>query len=136
MRKRHRAINVHAVASTGAPHRAGEITESISREQRGVFERRNEEAARQMRLVMFDAVKFCSKLLGIGIKGRRQRFRNTREFRENFEALPRERRHAQRVKKFCAQPRVWISRYGNVTDVRQSEARFLQAVADRLRGKS
>jgi len=89
-----------------------------------------------MRLMVLDAVELCGKLFGIGIKGGRQRLRNTREFRENLDAFPRERRHAQRVKKFCAQPRVRVSRHGNVIDVREREARFLQAITNRLRGKS
>src|SRR5258708_31657101 len=109
MRKSHRAVDPHAAARAGAPHGAREIAESVGGKQRGAFERRNKKAARKMRLVVLDAVKLCAEFFGIGIKGGSQRLRYTREFRENLDTFPRERRHAQRVKKFCAQPRIRIS---------------------------
>ena len=89
-----------------------------------------------MSLVVLDAMKIRANLFGIGIESRSQRFRDTREFRENFEALARERRHAQSIKKFCAQSGVRVSRHGNVVDVRKCQARFLQAITNRLRRKS
>jgi len=89
-----------------------------------------------MRLVMLDAMKLCTNLLGIGIKGRRERLGNPREFREHSDAFPRKRRHTQCVKKFCAQPRVRISRHGDMIDVLERETRFLQTVTNRLRGES
>src|ERR1700730_4413945 len=121
----YRSVDPHVVAGAGAPHRAREIAESVGGKQRGAFERRDEKAAREMRLVVLDAVELGNKLLGVRIKGRRQRLGNTREFRENLDAFPGERRHAQRVEKFRAQPRVRISRYGDVVDVRECEARLL-----------
>src|SRR5438034_8906886 len=96
------AINLHAVAHPEAPHGAGKVAKAIGREQERVFEGRNEKRARQMSLVVLDAMKIRANLFGIGIESRSQRFRDTREFRENFEALARERRHAQSIKKFCA----------------------------------
>src|SRR5260370_39868622 len=101
MRKSHRAIDAHAVARARSPHRAREIAESVGGKQRGAFERRNEKAARKMRLVMLDAVELCAGIFGIGIKCPRQRLRNTREFRENFDAFPRERSEERRVGKEC-----------------------------------
>src|SRR6266436_10319204 len=100
MRKRYHAVNVHAAAGAGAPHRAREIAESVSGKQRGPFERRNEKAAREVRLVMLDAMKFSRDLFGVGIKGRSQGLRNTREFREHFDAFPRKIGHPQSVKEF------------------------------------
>src|SRR2546422_6864468 len=76
----YRPVDAHAAARAGAPHRAGEIAESVGGKQRGAFERRNEKAAREMRQVVLDAVELGSQLLGIGFKGCRQRFGNTREF--------------------------------------------------------
>src|SRR6266436_791985 len=102
------AINVHAAAGAHAPHRAREIAESISGKQRRAFERRNEKAACEMRLVVLDAVKLCTNGFGIGIKGCSQRFGNTRELCKNSDAFAGERRHGQCVKKFCTQPRVRI----------------------------
>ena len=89
-----------------------------------------------MRLVVFDAVKRGASFFWIGVKGCRQRLGNTREFGENFDACPRERRHAQRVQEFGGQPGVRISRHGNVMDVTEREACFLQAITNGLRGKS
>src|SRR6267378_1283058 len=89
-----------------------------------------------MRTVMLDAMKLCLDLLGIGIKGRSQGLRNTGEFREHFDTFPRERRHAQSVKKFRAQPRVRISRHGHMIDVGECESGFLQAVTNGLRWES
>src|SRR5216683_5289951 len=103
MRKHYHAVNVHAAAGAGTPHRAREIAESVSGKQRGPFKRKNEKAAREMRTVMLDAMKLCLDLLGIGIKGCGQGLRNTREFREHFDTFARERGHAQSVKKFRAQ---------------------------------
>src|SRR5712664_5017304 len=125
MRESYRAVDSHAAARAGAPHGAREIAESVGGKQRGTFERRNEKAARKMRPVVLDAVKLCPEFFGIGIKGRRQRLGNASELRENLEAFPCERRHAQRVKKLCAQPRVRVSRPGNVIDVLKGERRFL-----------
>src|SRR5260370_18249672 len=136
MRESYRAVDPHAAARAGAPNGAREIAESVGGKQRGAFERRNKKTARKMRLVVLDAVKLCAEFFGISIKGGSQRLRYTRELRENFDAVPRERRHAQRVKKFCAQPAVRVSRHGNVLDFREREARFLQAITDRLPGKS
>src|SRR5713226_5891968 len=104
MRKSDRAVNAHAVAGAGAPHGAREVAESVGGKQRSAVEGRNEESTREMRLVVFDAMKFCAERFGIGIKGRGQRLGNTREFRENLDAFPCERWHAQGVKKFCGQP--------------------------------
>src|SRR6266478_9646917 len=101
-----------------------------------MLEGRNEESARQVRLVMLDAMKFCRDLFGIGVKGRSQGLRNTDEFRKHFDTSPRERGHAQSVKKFRAQPRVRISRHGNMIDVRECESCFLQAVTNGLRRES
>src|SRR5256884_538322 len=69
----YRPVDTHAAARAGAPHGAGEIAESVGGKQRGAFERRNEKAAREMRQVVLDAVELGNKLLGIGLKGCRQR---------------------------------------------------------------
>src|SRR5437588_2682015 len=136
MRKSYRAVDPHAVARSRAPHCARKIAQTVGGKERGAFERRNKKATCEMRLVVFDAVKLCAKFFWIRVKSRRQRLGNTREFRENSDAFPRERRHAQRVKKLCTQPRERISRHGNLMDVGECEARFLKAITDRLRGKS
>src|SRR5258708_3078596 len=76
LRKSYHAVNAQAAAAAGSPHRAREIAEPVGGKQRGAFERRNEKAAREMRLVMLDAMKFCRNLFGIGIKDRSQGLRN------------------------------------------------------------
>jgi len=80
MRESYRPVDPHAAAGAGAPHGAREIAESVGGKQRGALERRDEKAAREMRLVMFDAVELGSKPLGIRIKGCCQRLGNTGEF--------------------------------------------------------
>src|SRR6266699_2419558 len=129
-------INFHAVAHPEAPHRAGKVAEPVGGKKRGAFEGGNEKSTRKMCLVVLDAMELRVNLLGVGIEGGCKRLGNTRKFRKNFDACLRERRHAQRIKKFCAQPCVRVSRYRDVIDVRECEARFLQAITDRLRGKS
>ena len=98
VRKYNHAVNFHAVAGARSPHRAREIAKPVGGKQSGALEWRNEEATCQMRLMVFDTVKLCANFLWIGIKRRRQRFRNPREFRQHFDAFPRERWHAQRIK--------------------------------------
>ena len=63
----------------GSPHGAGEIAQAVGGEQRGLFERRNEKRAGQMRLVMLDAMKFGANLFGRDVERLRQRFGNAHE---------------------------------------------------------
>ncbi len=77
-----------------------------------------------MRLVVLDAVKLCGKLFGIGIKGRRQRLRNTREFRENLDlkrssstaamSLPSQTIAAEAFPWYALIPSIFISRFVSV----------------------
>src|SRR5260370_35861113 len=108
MREGDSPINFHAVAHPEAPHRAGKVAEPVGGKKRGAFERRNEKSTRKMCLVMLDAIELRVNLFGFGIEGGSERLGNTREFRENFDACPRERRHAQRIKKFRALPCVRV----------------------------
>ena len=62
MGKRNRPVDVHSIALAGAPHGAGEIAEPVRGQQRGLVERRNEKRARQVRLVVLDAVILGSNL--------------------------------------------------------------------------
>src|SRR5712675_478551 len=62
MGKGDRSGDVHAIRASRAPHRAGKIAQSIRGEESSVFEGRNEKRARQMRLVMLDAMEFRSNL--------------------------------------------------------------------------
>ena len=122
--------------SAGAPHGAGEIAEAVRGKQRGLFERRNEKRAGQMRLVVLDAVKFRGKFCGIDIERRGERFRNSHELGHHLGALASETRHPQwRTEAWCpGAPRDCAGwRCG---DFGKRDARCVQAIADRRRGKS
>src|SRR5690349_16787172 len=57
------AQHLDRVALADAPHRRDEVAKAIDRKQRGALERRDEEAARQMRKMMFDVVKLRAQSL-------------------------------------------------------------------------
>ena len=60
MRKSHGAVDSHVIARSGAPHGARKVAEPVGGEQERMLERRNEERARQMSLVVLNAVKLCA----------------------------------------------------------------------------
>ncbi len=99
MRKRHRALNVHAIAVAHTPHGAGKIAQTVGGNQRRLFERRNKKTAGQMRFMMLDAMKsgfqaFCDRSSNAAAK----RFRYSGKGSQNLSALPGKRRHPQRIK--------------------------------------
>src|ERR1700730_14370785 len=106
MRKRNRIRNLHAVSASASPHRARKIAKPVGGKQRRAFERRNKESARQMRLMMLDAVKLRRNRFRAAVERLSQRFSYTGEFRKNLCPSARKRWHAQRVEKLCAQPRI------------------------------
>jgi len=53
-----------------------------------------------------------------------------------FGAITRERRHLERIPKFCRDARVRIAGHGDVIDVGERNPRGLQAILNRKRGKS
>src|ERR1700685_2929192 len=59
VRERDSIVNLHAIARTSAPHGAREIPQAVRRQQGRALEWRNEESARQMRLMVFDAMECC-----------------------------------------------------------------------------
>ena len=136
MREGHGAVDLHAIALAGGPHGAGEIAQAVGGKQRRLLERRDKKRAAQMRLVVLDAMELRAKRLRIDVKGLRQSLGDAHELLQHLGAFPREARHAQRVKQLRAQARPGIARHGHVIDVRERDARFLKAVADRRHGKS
>src|SRR5271154_1533741 len=89
-----------------------------------------------MRLVVFNAVKFCGKFCRIQVERGGERFRDAREFYKYLGALASERGHAHGVPKFGGQPRVGIARHGDVVNIGRRETGFLQTIADGSGGKS
>ena len=136
MGKRNRPVDVHAIAPAGSPHGAGEIAEAVRGKQRGLFERRNEKRARQVRLVMLDAVILGSNLVRRDIERLRERFRNSHEPGHHFGPFAGKTRHPQGVQEFCPEARPGIARDRDVVDFTQRDAGGVQAVADRRRRKS
>ena len=136
VREGNRAVDVHAIAVADAPHGAGKIAESVGGEKRGAFEGGNKKTAGQVRLVMLDAMKFRFEFARVDVERGGQSFGNAGERGQDFGALPCERGHAQGIKQFGEQARVGIARNGDVIDVGESEAGFLEAVANGLHGKT
>src|SRR5207247_4875653 len=100
-----RYLEFHARPCARPPHCAGEIAQSVGGEKRRALVRRAIKRAGEMRPVVFDAMKSCAQLGRIGPERPRQRLANPSacELAQHPHALPRERRHPQRVKKLCPQ---------------------------------
>src|SRR5690348_15610057 len=111
MGKGNRGIDFHPIAHSDAPHGAGKITQAICGKQGGAFEWRAVEAARQMRLMMLDAMKFGVDFFRVRVECLCQRLRNALKLDQHFGTFTRKRWHAQRVKNLRSQPRVRISWY-------------------------
>src|ERR1700722_626811 len=97
MRKRDRAVDIHAAALSNPPHSAGEIAQAIGGQKGGGLEWRNKKTAGQVSLVMLDAMKFSFYFLWVGVEGRSERLGNAGKRGENFGTLTREGRHAQGI---------------------------------------
>src|SRR3977135_3182814 len=131
MGERDRSGNIHTVSLSGSPHGAGEIAEPIRGEQSSLFKGRYEKRARQMRLMMFDAMELRSNLVGRDVKGLRQGFRNADKSSQHLGPLAGEARHLQCIHELCSEARPGIARDGNVVDLGKSDAGGVQAVTDR-----
>src|SRR5579863_931425 len=136
MRERDRSVNIHPPIEARAPHRTGKIAQPIGRKQRRFLEWRTKKCAGQMRHVMFDSMELCRQACRIRIKRRGQCFTDAGKFRQHLDSFSRKRRHAQRVKEFSSQPRVWIARHRHVVHILRRDSRRLQAIANRRRWKS
>ena len=130
------AVDVHAIALARSPHGAGEIAQAVRGEQRRLFERRNKKRARQMRLVMLDAMKFSANFFRRNIKGLRQRLGNAHKSGQDFGAFAGKTRHLHGVQKFRPEARPGVARNGDVIHFRERDAGGIQAVANRRRRKS
>src|SRR5208282_918530 len=94
MRKRNRAFYLHAASGAASPHGAGEIAQSVRGKQRRPFERRNKKRAREMRLMVFDAMKLRGNTFRRGLECMCQCFGYPCELHQNFRSFASERRHA------------------------------------------
>ncbi len=72
MRESDRSVHVEPVAGARSPHGAGKISQAIGGKHGSVLEGRNEKSARQVSLVVLDAMEFRPNRLGIGAEGLRQ----------------------------------------------------------------
>ena len=84
-----------------------------------MFKRRAVKTARQVRLVVLDAMKSCADFLRVGIESLRQSYRNALKFHQHFGALARKRRHAQSIENLRCQPRVRVAGHSHVVDFRE-----------------
>jgi hypothetical protein len=66
------AQHVDRIIFTHSPHRRDEVTEAVDRQEGRAFKRRNEEAAREMRAMVFDVVKARAQLFLLHAKHARQ----------------------------------------------------------------
>src|SRR5215475_6901317 len=68
VREGDRSGNRQFLVTAYAPHRAGEISQSVDRQQRRLVETGDEKRTGQMRLVMFDPRDFRRQLLRINVQ--------------------------------------------------------------------
>src|SRR5271165_7463783 len=136
MRESDRTIDVHAVSTAYSPHGAGKIAETVCGKKCRMLEGRNEVTAGQVCLMMFYPMKSRFELGRITVERLPKRIRNARELRQNFCAFPCERRHPNRVKQFCGQAWVGISRNGHVVNIRQIDSCGPQAITNCGSGES
>src|SRR4029077_13022936 len=80
-------VDVHAVPGPGSPHGAGKIAKPVRGQERSLVKWRNEKRARQMRLVMLDAMILGANFFWGDIEGLRQRFRNSYKTSHHFRPL-------------------------------------------------
>ena len=85
---------------------------------------------------MLDAMKSGFEFARVGVERGGESLGDAGERGEDFGALAGERGHAQGIKQFGEKTRVGISRDGDMIDVGESEACFLEAVANGLHGKT
>src|ERR1700716_3265787 len=97
MRKRDKALDVHAAAAAEAPHGAGKIAEAIGGEESGTVKGRDKKTAGQMGLMMLDAMKFRFCFLRVSVEGSGERFGDASKGGKNLGALTREGRHTQGI---------------------------------------
>ena len=62
VREEHAVEHVEVVAVAEREHRRGEVAEAVHRQDRGLLERRDEERARDVRLVVLDVVELRAQL--------------------------------------------------------------------------
>src|SRR2546423_4293708 len=84
MGKRDGIFNLHAIARTDTPHRAGEITQAIRGKQSRLLKWGYKESARQMGLVMLYTMKFSRDTCRIDLKTARERLANSGELRQDL----------------------------------------------------
>ena len=80
MGKRHRSVDVEAIAFSRRPHGAGEIPQAVGREHGRPVEGRDKESAGQVRHVVLNAMKLSANRLA---GRRRKRRQGLREFPGN-----------------------------------------------------
>src|SRR6202035_1692665 len=136
MRKSNRSRNAHAVSLPGSPHGAGEVAQAVGGEERSLFEGRNEKRARQMRLVMLDAMELRSNLVRCDVKGLREGFGDGDKSRQHFGSLAGKAWHFQGVHELCSETGPGIARDSDVVDLGKRDAGSVQAIADRGGRKS
>src|ERR1700730_3538450 len=118
MRERDGAVNVHAVAAAAAPHGAGKIAQAIGGEKGSALEGGNKKTAREMGLMMLDAMKFSFYFLRASVEGSGECLGNVSKSSKKLGALTGEGRHAQGIEYFSEQARVGITWNTDVIDVR------------------
>jgi hypothetical protein len=122
-----------------APHRRHEVAEPVDRQAGRLLERRDEERARDVRLVMLDAVELCPH----GARLHTQRLGELAfdpphlgDVRETVLDDLRERRPLlDREQDLLVQVGLGIARHRDVIDVARADAAALQHRADRERRK-
>src|ERR1700678_3697369 len=99
-----------------SPHGAGEIPQAIGRKQRRLVEGGNKERARQMSLMMLDAMELRSNFFRSNLKRLRKRLGDAHKSSHNLSSLARKARQLQSVQEFRSKARPGVARNGDVID--------------------
>ena len=136
MRKSDGARDIHVIALARTPHRAREITQPIGGEQRGLVEWRNKKRAREVGLMMFDAIESRMNLIRRDVERLSESLWNSHESCKHFCSLAGKTRHFQRVKEFRAQACPGVAWNRDVIHVRERYPSGVQTIPDGRRRKS
>ncbi len=133
------AQHLDPVPFTVGPHRGDEIAKTVNRQQRGALERRNEEATREMCQMMFDIVELRAQVSFRDAEDTCEIDFHVTHFRSVRETILRLTKHAETrrcVQNLLVQVRRRIARDADVVHVLESHAGGIEAVTDRLFGKT
>ena len=122
--------HLELVAVALGEHRRGEVAEAVDGEDRGVLERRDEERARDVRLVVLDVVEAGGEGVRLDPEPLRERRADVADARRVLEAgleVAGARAVADRAQQLLAEVRLRVARDGDVVELLGLQARVGEA---------